>query len=56
MVETEDMNKLCSNIPTSNINELNELIYSGVTVWDKIGIHLRNLNRNTKSGWGIKLE
>ena len=56
-VETEKINKLLSNIPTGDIIELNELIYAGARlVCKRIGILLRNLKRNTKPGWEIRLE
>ena len=38
-VETENINELLINIPTSNITELDKLIYTGANlVSDKIGI------------------
>ena len=56
LVETEMVNKLLPNIPTGNITELNELVYAGVKlVSDKISKHLRNLNKNTKPGYKIRL-
>ena len=56
-VETEKVNKLLPNIPTSNVTELNKLIYAGVKlVCDKIGIPQRNPNKNIKPGWEIRLE
>ena len=40
-----------------NIAELKELIYVGVKlVFDKIGVPPRNMKRNTKPGWEIRLE
>ena len=49
--ETEKVNRLLPNIPTVNISEINQLIYSGAKlVCDKIGISRRNPNRNTKPG------
>ena len=58
-IETEKVNKSLANIPTGYITELNELIYAGEKLLcDKIGVPLRNLNRNTKPGckisWLIK--
>ena len=45
------------DIPTCTITELNELIYAGVRlVGDKIGVPLKNSNRNTKPGWEIWLD
>ena len=56
-IETEKVNKLLLNIPTGNITELNDLIYTRAKpVCDKIDIPIRNPNRNTKSGWENKLE
>ena len=56
-IETEKVNKLYPNIPTSNITELNELTYERAKlVWDKIGIPLKNPNRNIKHWWEIRLE
>ena len=56
-VETEKIIKLLPNIPTDNVTELNELIYAGTKlVFDKIGVPLRNTDRNIKPGWGIRLE
>ena len=56
-VETEKVNKVLQYIPTDNITELSELIYTGVKlVCNKIGILLRNPNRNTNPGWKINLE
>ena len=55
-VETEKIKKLLSNIPRSNIIELNEPIYAEAKlVCDEIGILLRKSNRNTKFGWEIRL-
>ena len=51
------MNKLSANISTGNITELDELIYTGTKqLCDKIDVALRNLNKNTKLGWEIRLE
>ena len=56
-VETEKVNKLLPNIPTSNITKLNVLTYAEPKlVSDKIGVPQRNPNRNTKSGLKIRLE
>ena len=50
-------NKLLPNIPTGNITELNELIYTGVKLaCDKIDVPQSNPNRNTKLGWEIRPE
>ena len=39
------------------ITELNELIYAGAKlVGDKIDISQRNPNKNTKSGWEMRIE
>ena len=55
--KTKKVNKSFKNIPTDNITELNELIYAGEKlVSDKIGVPLRNTNRNTKPGWEMTLE
>ena len=49
--------KLLPNIPTGNIIELDELIYAGEILFcDKIGVPLKNPNRNTKSGREIRFE
>ena len=41
----------------NNITELNVLIYAGAKlVCDKIGVPLKNMNRNSKPGWEIWLE
>ncbi len=46
-----------TNISTSNITELNKLIYAGMKcVRDNISVPLGNLNSTTKAGWEIKLE
>ena len=43
--------------PTNKIIELNELIYTGAKMFsNKIGIPLRTQNRNTQTGWEIRLE
>ena len=48
-VETEIINKVSPNIPTSNITELNELIYTGKKSCSvKIGVPQWNPIRNTK--------
>ena len=57
MGETEKVNLLFPNIPSGNITEVDELIYVGAWLaCDKIGTLLRNLNRNAKPGWEIRLE
>ena len=49
-VETKKVNELLKRIPTDIIIEQNELFYAGENiVSDKIGIHLRNPNRNIKT-------
>ena len=51
------MNELLTDNSTNNIIELNELIYvRSKLVYDKIVVPLRNSNRNSKSGWEIRLE
>ena len=56
-VETWKVTKLLPNIPTGNITELNEVIYTEMKlVCDKIGISHRSPNKTTKSGWEIRLE
>ena len=56
-VETVKVNKLLRNIPKGNFIELNELINARAKlVCDKIGVLLRNSNRNTKPGWEIWLK
>ena len=48
-VETENIDKLLPNITTDNITELIQLIYAGMKLArDKIGVQLRNANRNRK--------
>ena len=56
-VESEKVNRLLTDISTGNITELIKLIYAGVKlVCDKIYVPKRNLKRNTKLGWGTRLE
>ena len=56
MIEIKKINKLSTTIPTINITELKKLIYGRVElVCDTIGIYQRNLNKNTKPGWEIRL-
>ena len=56
-VETEKVNTFLRNIPTDNFTKLNELYYAGVILLcNKININQRNLNKNTKPGWKIRLE
>ena len=55
-VDTEKIDKLLNNIPKDNITELSDLIYAVIRrVRDIAGVHLRNQNRNTKSGWEKRL-
>ena len=56
-LETEKVNKVLQHISTDNITKLNELIYAGAKlISNKIGILLRNPNRNTKPGLEMRLE
>ena len=56
-LETEKINKLLTDISTNKITKLNELIYAGAKlVCDKIGVPLKNTNRNSKPGWEIRLK
>ena len=56
-LETEIKNNSYPNIPTGNISERNELIYTGrKIVDDRISVPLTNPKRNTKPGWKIRLE
>ena len=56
LAETEKINEL-SGISTNNITRLNKLIYDGgKLVCDKIGVPLKNMNRNSKPGWEIRPE
>ena len=56
-VETEKINELFTHISTNNITKLNELIYIGAKfVCEKIGLPLKNTNKNSKRGWEIRLE
>ena len=56
-VETYKINELLTHISTYNITELNELIYAEAKlVWNRIGVSLKNTNRNSKLGWEIRLE
>ena len=49
--ETEQINKLLTHISMNNITKLNEQIYAGKKlVCDKIGVPLKNTNRNSKPG------
>ena len=50
-------NKLLTCTSMNNISELNELIYAGAKlVCAKIDVPLKNMKRNSKSGWEIRLE
>ena len=56
-VEIEKVNQLSTNIRTGNITEVKKLIYDGSKlVCDKIGVPLRETNKNTKLAWEIRLE
>ena len=56
-VGSNKVNKLIPNTSTSNITELNELIYAGAMfICDKISVPFRNPMRNTKPGWEIRFE
>ena len=56
-VNYKKVNKVLQHIPAENITKLNKLIYSGVKIAsNKIGITLRNLSRNTKPEWEMRLE
>ena len=51
------MNKILQHNQTNNITKLNELINAGETlISDRIGIPLKNTNRNTKPGWEMRWE
>ena len=53
--ETKKINTLLTHISTYNILQLNELIYAKL-VCDKINVPRKNINRNSKHGWEIRLE
>ena len=56
MVETEKINKSLTNIPMNKIIELKEQIYTRVKLFGhKIGHPLRNMSKNSKSEWEIRL-
>ena len=51
------INFILPYIPTNNITELNELIYAGVKlVGEKIRIPSKSTKKQSKQGWGIRLE
>ena len=54
--ETEKINKLFLHISRPNIRELNKLIAVAKVVYEKVGVLLKNTNRNSKLGWKIWLE
>ena len=54
--ETKRINHLLPNISTDNVNELNELIHAETKqACYKIGLPLRNPNRNTKPALEIRI-
>ena len=56
-IETDNINHILPYIPTNNITELNELIYSGAKlICEKIGIPSKSTEKQSKSGWEIRLE
>ena len=56
-IETNKINHILPYIRTNNITELNELIYAGGKfVSEKIGIPSKSTRKQSKSGWGIRLE
>ena len=56
-METNIINQVLLYISTSNITELNELIYAGAkVVCEKIGILLKSTKKKSKPGWEIRLE
>ena len=55
--ETDKVNDLLTNIPTSYITELNDLIYAGAKlVCEKMGVLLKTTDRKSKPGWELRLE
>ena len=55
--KTEKENVLLTNVPTNNITELNDLIYSGARlVCEKIGVPLKTTDSKLKLGWELRLE
>ena len=55
--ETEKVNDLLKNIPTKNITELNDLIYSGAKlVFEKIEVPLETTNKKSKPVWELRLK
>ena len=51
------INELLTYISTNNITAYNELIYAGAKlVFDKIGVPLKSMDRNSKPGWLIGQE
>ena len=57
MVKTKKLNELFTNISTDSITEINKLIYARAKLASKkVSVPLRNVNRNTKPGWEIRLE
>ena len=55
-VETEKISDLLTSIPTNNITDLNNLIYTGAKlVSKKVGFLLKKKTKMAKQGWEIKL-
>ena len=55
--ETENVNKLLTNIPSNDITELNDLIYEGEKiVCEKIGVPMKTRERKSKPGWEVRHE
>ena len=55
-IETNKINHILPYIPTSNITELNELIYAGAKlVYEKFGIYWKGPKKQSKPGWKIRL-
>ena len=55
--ETEKINRVLNYILTSNITELNLLIYAGTKlVCGKIDIPSKSTKKKSKPGWEIRLE
>ena len=56
-IETNKINHILPYIPTNNITELNELIYTGSKlVCENIGIPSKSTKKQQKPGWEIRLE
>ena len=55
--ETEKVNNLLTNIPTNDITEWNDLIYTGAKlVCEKIGAPLKTKDRKSKPGRELRIE